>query len=257
MEVLLGIIGVIIGICLLVKFWYIVLPIIAIIAILCIVYYVYTEKQQRKREQEEAKRQLALEQQRLAARKRKIDQTGFFTFEYRGKNSAGVVETFALLNEITKYPFIIDTNIWMEYSNLKCFWDQLAYCCAKNHCQVVIPSEVYDEIIHLTKNGKNSNTKYAARTAKNLLFELDNKHLLSIYNLQVNRNNASYADPVLIQVCKAIIKNGQSCYLLTNDKDLTIRARHLVNQGSEQCKVLGVHTTEFSYAENEFYIPTI
>ena len=140
---------------------------------------------------------------------------------------------------------------------MKCFWEHLAYCCLKNQRKIIIPSEVYDEIINLAKNSNNNQTRYSARRAKQLLLELDNKNLLSIYTLGVNRNKASYADPVLIQVCKAIIKNDLSCYLLTNDTDLTIRARHIVNGNKELCKVLGVHATEFSYAEDEFFIPVI
>ena len=240
---------------LIITYWYIVIPVVIIIGIIIYICCKEADRNEAERNVEEAKRRAEEKRRQAEKRKQDIMKTGFFNIEYRGNISQGVNDTFALLDEITKYPFIIDTNIWLGYSEFKCFWEHLAYCCVKNHRQVMIPVEVYDEIINLAKGSKDSDTRYNARQAKNLLFELDNKKLLSVYNLGHTRNKASYADPVLIRVCKAIIAAGHDCYLFTNDKDLIIRTRQLINRDAERCKVLSVHTTEYSYCENEFFIP--
>lgn len=245
----------VLGLYLIINYWYIIIPVVIIFGIMICAYEYFEEKNEKQRLAEEAKRRAEEKQRQLKKWKQNIRETGFFNLEYRGNISRSVNENFVILAEVTKYPFIIDTNIWLGYSEFKCFWEQLAYCCVKNRRQVIIPVEVYDEIINLAKGSKDSNTRYNARQAKNLLFELDNKKLLSVYNLGHTRNKASYADPVLIRVCKAIITAGHDCYLFTNDKDLIIRTRQLVNRDAEHCKVLSVHTTEYSYCENEFFIP--
>lgn len=258
-EMLLAILGIVAVICciyLIITYWYIVIPAVIIIGIIVYICCKALDRKNAKHQAEEAKRRAEEQQRQLKKWKQDIRETGFFNLEYRGNISRSVNENFAILAEVTKYPFIIDTNIWLGYSEFKCFWEQLAFCCLKNQRQVIIPVEVYDEIINLAKGSKDRNTRYNARQAKNLLFELDNKKLLSIYNLGHTRNKASYADPVLIRVCKAIITAGHDCYLFTNDKDLIIRTRQLVNRDAEHCKVLSVHTTEYSSYEDEFFIPT-
>lgn len=203
--------------------------------------------EEKKRSQLEAWRTLILD----------INQTGFWSFIYKGIPTKDKKDTNMILAEITNYPIIIDTNIWMD-TDLDCFWQDLyTQCCVKKQ-KVIVPSTVYEEIITLKKNSDQEKS-FKARLAQGRIMDFSNADLLLIHDIKKTPNPYAYADIDIINMCEYILNktNTKMFSLITNDKDLIIRTRHILNEhkinnDTEICRILSVGHTKYTEKWNEY-----
>ena len=196
-----------------------------------------------------------------------IKQTGFWNFIYRGIPTTNKNDTERILVEIVKYPIIIDTNIWMD-SDLDCFWQDLYMQCFKQKQKIIVPSTVYDEIIRLKKDNPSveqfqyfvphEGKGFKARLALKRIKMFSDADLLHI-NIKKVSNPYAYADIDIINLCERLQNETTTKMfsLITNDKDLSIRTRHILNDqqkvGEEEtCRILSVGYTKYTEYWNEY-----
>ena len=240
---ILGIVGIGVAIYFIVSFWYIILPIVIIIAIIAIWGYVMNKKENAKKVEMEIARRA--EEQRLLVLD--IHQIGFWNFVYRGTPTNSKHDTETILNEIIKYPIIVDTSVWMD-SFLQDFWITLFDWCKRFRVKVIIPSSVYDEITHSYGN------KEQVLFAKKRIMDFSNVDLLHIAFLRDGtRAYSSAKNTDIISICQYIQEQTdmKMFSLITNDNDLIIRARHILNENrttgeSEVCRILSVGYTKYT-----------
>ncbi len=261
------------------KWWYIAVPIVvAIVMIAAIIWFAVWKhgKNEETKIVEEGKRK-AEEEMRKAKEERQslildINQTGFWNFIYRGIPTNNRIDTNAILSEITKYPIIVDTNIWMDV-DLDCFWQDVFKQCSILKRQIIIPSTVYDEIIRLRKENPSveqiqmarlgirsyEGKSFKARLALKRIMRFSDSGLLNIHDIKKVSNPYAYADIDIINTCEYIQNqsNIKMFSLITNDKDLIIRTRHILNEqktGSKAitCKILSIGHTKYTENWNEY-----
>ena len=137
------------------------------------------------------------------------------------------------------------------------FWTDLYNQCSTKHIQIVVTSSAYDEIIRIKKESFDKIKRLRAQIAFVRIKLFSDCGLLNIHNIKKVRNPYAYADPDIIKLCKYICdeKNG-SCSLITNDKDLIVRTRHVLGINNEEeekkCRILSVVPT--FYAKKRRYI---
>ena len=222
------------------SFWYIIVPAAVVVVITGSVVWMRKEKAECEKEEEKERYLIS-----------RINVKGFWSFIYKGKLIASRRETDMILDEITNHYIFIDTNIWMD-SEIDCFWHDLYLQCSAKKRQIIIPSAVYDEIIKLKKDD-NQDKAFKARLAFNRIMKFSNSDLLFIHDIKKVSNPYPYADSVIIDMCEYMqYKTNQEMFsLITNDNDLIIRTRHILNQYKmegeiERCKILSVGKTAYT-----------
>lgn len=226
------------------SFWYIILPIAAIVLIGYITYCVVSSNKAAEKERHQIDWLIS-----------DVRRTGFWNFICKGVTH-NKSDTDKILNEIIKHPIIIDTNIWME-SDFDCFWSDIYVLCLQNNQKIFIPASVYDEIVRLKKD-YDQEKKFRARLALDRVMKFSNDNLLCINDIKKAMNSYAYADIDIITMCEFIeCKTGERMYsLITNDKDLIVRTRHILSKyevnGEERCKILSVGRTKYTDKWNEY-----
>ena len=178
--------------------------------------------------------------------KAKRTMIGDWLFLENGQSTKNRAETISMLSDIFETPILIDTNIWMGESDE--FWKDVLAICKKRRQKISVPSAVHDEIVRL-KRGDDEDKAYWARVALRRLLEFSNNKCVDIVDMKKSSDPGAYADPEIITLCEKLIgkKHGVSASIITNDSDLIIRARQILNKGdNERCRILSVDLTEFS-----------
>ena len=176
------------------------------------------------------------------------EETGYWLFKEDGQSTENRAATINVLENIFHSPVLIDTNIWM--GDFDDFWKDILKMCQESGRKISIPSAVHDEIVRL-KSGNDENKKYWARVALRRVLEFSNKKCIDIVDIKKSSNPAAYADPEIITLCGKLIDkkiaNKISASIITNDVDLIIRARHLLNRDDNiRCRILSVKLTKFA-----------
>ena len=173
---------------------------------------------------------------------------GLYTIEHKGKISKVIDKTNFYICQMAEHPIIIDSSIWMN-PQLTSFFTQLLACCQKTNKQIFIPSDVYEEIYNISKSPfiytyeeKIKNAKLAIDRISNF----KNNNLLYIHNLSTHPVCLYNKDNSILSTIQKAQKHGNMFFVLTNDKDLTLRIEqnHDVNQ--KLCKVISVKPTKYA-----------
>lgn len=229
-------------------------------------------KSEERRKAEELRK---AEEMRMAEEMRlrflEIQQIGFWNFIYRGIPTTNKNDSEKILAEIVKHPIIIDTNIWMD-SDLDCFWQDIYMQCFKQKQRIIVPSSVYDEIIRLKKDNPSveqihmarlgfmphEGKGFKARLALKRIKMFSDADLLDT-NIKKVSNPYAYADVDIINLCERLQNeaNTKKFSLITNDKDLIIRTRHILNEQktvgeAETCRIVSVGYTKYTKYWNEY-----
>lgn len=184
--------------------------------------------------------------------KNKERTIGYWLFSENGQLTQNRADTISTLEDIIESPVLIDTNIWM--GDFDDFWQDVLEICKCRGQKIFIPSAVQDEIMRL-KNGNDENKKYLARIALRRLYEFSNSKCIDIINIKKTSNPSAYADPEIITLCEKFIgrkAQGISASIITNDVDLIIRARQILNKGNnDRCRILSIEPTKYAEYKGE------
>lgn len=215
-------------------------------------YCTKTGRESAKRKAEErklkAKEKWKEEEEKWKEKEKEKEETGYWLFKEDGQSTENRAATINVLENIFHSPVLIDTNIWM--GDFDDFWKDILKMCQESGRKISIPSAVHDEIVRL-KSGNDENKKYWARVALRRVLEFSNKKCIDIVDIKKSSNPAAYADPEIITLCGKLIDkkiaNKISASIITNDVDLIIRARHLLNRDDNiRCRILSVELTKFA-----------
>lgn len=98
------------------------------------------------------------------------------------------------------------------------------------------------------------NKQYHARCAHRRLLDFSNNRCIEIVDVKKVCNLKAYADPEIITLANKFIRNDKSSAtnqplvsIITNDDDLIIRARHILDPKREdKCRILSMKPIEYS-----------
>ncbi len=172
----------------------------------------------------------------------RVQEIGFWEFEERGLTYS-FQESMQKIAQMFFCPIIVDTNIWVDVK-LDAFWESLRLGCMNSHSRIIIPPSVYDEIVKFKINDDKSK-RYLGRIGLKRIELFMNCDLLSMSNLSKVPNSSPYADADIISLSQSLARQNEKVFLITNDKDLGIRIRFIVNSFKESCSVYGVRPTEY------------
>lgn len=172
----------------------------------------------------------------------RVQEIGFWEFEERGLTYS-FQESMQKIAQMFFCPIIVDTNIWVDVK-LDAFWESLRLGCMNSHSRIIIPPSVYDEIVKFKTNDDKSK-RYLGRIGLKRIELFTNCDLLSMSNLSKVPNSSPYADADIISLSQSLARQNEKVFLITNDKDLGIRIRFIVNSFKESCSVYGVRPTEY------------
>jgi len=144
-------------------------------------------------------------------------------------------------NSLLTECLIIDSNIWMDLE-YDYFFNALSMVCNHYNYKIVLYGPQFDEIINKKKKtdyGDEGNK--AARIAINRIERFQTKKLLYLRPITINADPNAYADPLIIKLLIKNARDGICCTLLTEDKELRIRARQFLSDNAKaHWKVLGL-----------------
>lgn len=172
----------------------------------------------------------------------RVQKIGFWEFEEHGLTYS-FQDSMQKIAQMFFCPIIVDTNIWVDVK-LDAFWESLRLGCMNSHSRIIIPPSVYDEIVKFKTNDDNSK-RYLGRIGLKRIELFTNCDLLSMSNLSKIPNSSPYADADIISLSQSLARQNEKVFLITNDKDLGIRIRFIVNSFKELCSVYGVRPTEY------------
>jgi len=136
------------------------------------------------------------------------------------------------ISDIISNYIIIDSNIWMdfEYDN---FFIVIREACCNYKCKINIHSIQFDEIVNIKKNKKAEIQKRKkAWLAIKRIEELQKENILDINQISINPNRKAYADPLIIKLLSEQAQKGVKTTLISNDRELCIRARQILKDKS-------------------------
>ena len=172
----------------------------------------------------------------------RVQKIGFWEFEEHGLTYS-FQESMQKIAQMFFCPIIVDTNIWVDVK-LDAFWESLRLGCMNSHSRIIIPPSVYDEIVKFKTNDDKSK-RYLGRIGLKRIELFMNCDLLSMSSLSKIPNSSPYADADIISLSQSLARQNEKVFLITNDKDLGIRIRFIVNSFKELCSVYGVRPTEY------------
>ena len=138
------------------------------------------------------------------------------------------------ISEILDDYLIIDSNIWMgnDYDN---FFEVISEACYNYKRTLNIHGVQFDEIVNIKNKYKFETIKgKKARCAIGRIERLQKENCLEIRPITIDAKQDAYADPVLIKCLLDQAQNGVKTTLISNDKELCIRARQLLKNESAQ-----------------------
>jgi hypothetical protein len=157
----------------------------------------------------------------------------------RGK----LMSQYTIENIIKEYDYIcIDSNIWMngekEYEK---FFIALYHVLQQQGKAFTLHGPQFDEICNIkrkTQYGEKKNAR--SRTAIDRIDQFQAYGLLNIIPIQIEPVPGVYADPLIIQLLLKVGKKDNKVCLITDDKELRIRARQVLNDNKISNLVLGI-----------------
>ena len=147
---------------------------------------------------------------------------------------------------------IIDSNIWMnEYYDA--FFDLLRQLLHTSRRQLLIFGPQFDELCNIKSENPIGQLKgRRARLALNRIEALQTSNLLRIHAITLSSQKGAYADPVFLRLVDDCGKNNHHVAIITDDRELRVRAREVMSHHSGRLSVFGVfecHTDPDLYRE--------
>lgn len=130
-----------------------------------------------------------------------------------------------LVERVFPRKLVIDSNIWMD-PEADAFFVGLESLLASTGKILEIPAEQYEEIQRIkdrTNFGEPANTR--ARLAQGRIERLQAVGCLRIPSVSLVARPGAYVDPLLIQIAVEAASTGERLTLMTDDRDVRIRAR--------------------------------
>lgn len=143
---------------------------------------------------------------------------------------------------------IVDSNIWMVSSYNDLFLN-LEFFLEKTSSKIEMPSEQFDEILNLRKKYQGTPKSTLAVCALIRIEQFQNKNLLKIVPMGIYSDRSAYADPEIIKTLVDSSKKYSEMILISDDRELRIRANQLVAEENTSTNFICV---KGSYAVEEF-----
>lgn len=113
------------------------------------------------------------------------------------------------------------------------FFTRFASVCRDQQATFNIPGVQFDEIVNIKKNSPYGTPRsHRARLALSRIESLQSEGILTIEDMGIQRNPEAYADDTILETLAQSAGRGQSCTLLTLDRELRLRARQVLRDGS-------------------------
>ncbi|MDF7826005.1 hypothetical protein P4B35_18385 [Pontiellaceae bacterium B12227] len=156
------------------------------------------------------------------------------------------------LSDYTTPCLLVDTNIWMD-EDCEGLLAALEITCRIQGVNITVPGVQYNEICKKKKDkSSGEDGKRLGRIAHRRIEQFHEKGLLHFVNLTAHPGH-TYADPVLVKHIIDQVKKGVRSTLITNDRDLRIRAKESLSSysratweviGSEKLKTMSDRIVE-------------
>lgn len=119
---------------------------------------------------------------------------------------------------------IIDSNVWMS-DGYNALFNAMFSILPHAEKKITLDGVQYDEIFNLKrKHAYETRQGKGARLALNRIEKFQGAGLLPIENVSTNPHAGAFADPRILEIIKAASGRQQRSILITDDKDLRIRA---------------------------------
>lgn len=200
-------------------------------------YRLEREQEAEKRANEEACRLVKEKEAQRIHNEEKIYQSKLFVENFEntwGNHLKGLV--------------IVDSNIWMVSSYNDLFLN-LEFFLEKTSSKIEMPSEQFDEILNLRKKYQGTPKSTLAVCALIRIEQFQNKNLLKIVPMGIYSDRSAYADPEIIKTLVDSSKKYSEMILISDDRELRIRANQLVAEENTSTNFICV---KGSYAVEEF-----
>lgn len=126
---------------------------------------------------------------------------------------------------------LVDSNIWMNYE-YNVLFRNLAQLLISTSIALEMPTEQFDEIVNLKNLPYDNPKSKLARCALSRIEEFQNKKVLKIVPMGIDAVRGAYADPEILKILMKASKTHPSVTLVSDDRELRIRANQLVSEAS-------------------------
>lgn len=133
---------------------------------------------------------------------------------------------------------VIDSNIWMN-ELYDPFFYVLSSCCDHTGYKLSLAGIQFDEIANINKTTKHEHPKSrAARIATYRIESLQKAGFLTVDQITIDAKKKAYADPTIIQLLKERAESDENCTLISQDRELRIRAREFLSDHKTTARVV-------------------
>ncbi len=134
---------------------------------------------------------------------------------------------------------IIDSNIWMDWG-YDSFFKSIFFILNKYDHTIKLHGYQFDEICNLKKCTDNGDKSKAARRAIKTIEYFQAQKRLEIISILKEAKKGIYADPMIIESLISGYQENSRSFLITNDKELRIRARQILkDHGFSNYEIIG------------------
>ncbi|RMG03038.1 MAG: hypothetical protein D6741_02835 [Planctomycetota bacterium] len=132
-----------------------------------------------------------------------------------------------LMQDVLKGRLIIDSNIWMN-EKYDAFFVVLEQVLVDTGRKIELYGPQFDEICNIKhRTNFNSAKGRRSRLALSRIEHFQKRRILSIRPIRIDRNRFAYADPLILRLLVCAPKNNMPTCLITDDRELRIRAREI------------------------------
>ena len=150
------------------------------------------------------------------------------------------ISEFIVNNHLLSSFLVIDSNIWMT-RGYEPFFIILEEKCQSLSKELVLYGPQFDEICNIKKGTDFKEKKNSkSRMAIHRINEWSKKGILRVEPITIEAKQGAYADPLIVRLLEAIAKKGEAVCLLSDDKELQVRARERIRRVADtQFNVIG------------------
>lgn len=135
---------------------------------------------------------------------------------------------------------VIDSNVWMN-EFYDAFFELLHKRLQAANRPIVMFGPQFDELCNLKSQYAISDLKSRrARIALNRIEALQTSNLLRIHAMTLSSDRGAYADPVFLRLIEYCGKNNHEVALITDDRELRVRAREIMSRVAGKLLVVSV-----------------
>jgi len=146
----------------------------------------------------------------------------------------------AISNGVAADMLIIDSNIWMN-EHYDAFFALLTHLLQANNQRLLLVGSQFDEICNMKSACPIGDEKgRRARLALTRIEELQSSNLLRIDSMGLTSKRNAYADPLFLQLVEHCGKKRLRIAMITDDRELRVRAREVASRYSGDLTLLSV-----------------